>query len=211
MTFSEDKRQFRYVDPLNEDFKHLECPLCKDPLEDPIVEPSCRNMVCRSCFETSPEFIKNSVCPICSKKCETIDQTTIPIFITKLLDNLRVKCKVCNSEQEIRRADFTNHAENFCKTQCKLGCGECLTKPQVQSHNQICKKFPVECSAKKLMCKWTGIREDLEEHEKKCIYFGLENALSFILEKLSMLEEKQNVTNSNLTTFKEKFDSKFPK
>lgn len=148
---------------MNEDAidSHLKCTACQNPLVDPVSLPStCQQTFCRQCLFTNyAEHAKD--CPKCQdKQLEDHQPQPESPLVDRILGRLLVKCTRC-SEDNIKRADFSQHAEHMCV------------------------KRIVSCSAKDVLCEWAGPYENLAEHTSTCSHEQLRETL------LKLLNDKQ--------------------
>lgn len=117
-----------YYEYINEESieKNLLCTKCNKPLIQP-VRTSNENLVCRQCA--------------IEKESAPLTDTSILL----LLENLQVKCKLCN-EINIQRGNFENHMIKFCP------------------------KAIITCPASINNCPWIGLRDELSIHLNICSY-----------------------------------------
>jgi hypothetical protein len=119
----------------------LMCPLCKNPLNEPVCPDQCGHTFCQKCITNA--FNQLSQCPTCRRRLTLSDFrpiTTRP-FLNQL-NQLLVKCKAC-SESNIERSNFSDHSK-------------------------VCSKQLVSCLAENLKCEWKGCRDQIDGHMKQC-------------------------------------------
>ncbi len=91
------KEDFTYVkeSPVEELFV---CPICCEPLVDPVIEPHCLQMFCRYCLDMC--LRRSSCCPHCRQPASMLSVTLPPRFVLNVLGALAVMCPVCHSPME---------------------------------------------------------------------------------------------------------------
>ncbi|UJR10988.1 hypothetical protein I4U23_015172 [Adineta vaga] len=134
---------------MNKEFidDRLECSICRSPFVDPVstdCQPK-KHIFCRLCIVN---LIKqNQSCPACQQPL--LDTTNlIPIddtFLIEELNELRIKCKICN-ETNLKRINFNDHIDSLCP------------------------KVIIPCPCNDMRCAWTGLRDELNDHLTKCIF-----------------------------------------
>jgi hypothetical protein len=136
----ESRDKYEYMDE-NSIHKDLLCPLCTNPLEEPLCANQCGHTFCCKCINDT--FRTMSKCPICRQTLtpEDFHPVNIRPFINQL-NELLVKCKIC-SETNIQRGNFKDHT----------------TK---------CMKTNVSCPAADIKCDWTGQRDQMQDHISIC-------------------------------------------
>ncbi len=98
------KEAFAYVEenPVEELYV---CPICCEPLVDPVIEPHCLQMFCRYCLDMC--LRRSSCCPHCRQPASMLSVTLPPRFVLNLLGALLVMCPVCQSPME--RSTLKDH------------------------------------------------------------------------------------------------------
>ena len=119
----------------------LLCPICTDPLEEPVSANQCGHTFCRKCITNT--FCTMSQCPTCrhALTLEDFHPVNLRPFLNQL-NQILVKCKQC-SETNIQRGNFKDH----------------VTK---------CMKIIVSCPAADIKCSWTGQRNTMQDHVNVC-------------------------------------------
>ncbi|KAK5575243.1 hypothetical protein RB653_010500 [Dictyostelium firmibasis] len=215
---------FSYKEPIEIE-KDLECMICLLPLEEPIVEPNCRQMFCIECLTNWSIENSHKGCPFCQRPFNIKTVSLPPKFVTNTLDNLLVYCNTdgcefnSNSDKNklIRRCDYRNHFERQCIVVC-IDCNQPFTREQLKLHSNECLSKSVKCSSSYLMCPWIGSIKELKQHESFCHYVALspilnryndritqleidnEKTTSFLLEKIKNLESILLTTTTTTTT-----------
>jgi hypothetical protein len=135
---SSDNYEYMNENSIHED---LLCPLCTDPLEEPLSANQCGHTFCRKCITNT--FRDMSNCPICRQPLtlEDFHPVTIRPFLNQL-NQILVKCKLC-SQSNIQRGNFKDHATT-------------------------CTKKIVSCPAADIKCDWTGQRNEIQDHVNIC-------------------------------------------
>ena len=87
---------------------HYLCPVCRDPIYKPVEhnggEKTCRRMFCHGCLQIEKK------CPICKLEVGHMDVTVVSLrHITSELNEIKVTCKMCEKEFEIK--DLAEHQE----------------------------------------------------------------------------------------------------
>ncbi|CAF0773848.1 unnamed protein product [Adineta ricciae] len=119
----------------------LLCPLCTDPLVEPLCANQCGHTFCRECITETCRTM--SKCPTCRHDLTLNDLHPVNLrpFLNQL-NQLLVKCKLC-SETNIQRGNFKEHA------------GKC-------SERQI------SCPAVDIQCDWVGRQDQVSNHVNNC-------------------------------------------
>ncbi|CAF4904552.1 unnamed protein product, partial [Rotaria magnacalcarata] len=136
---------YEYIDRASID-ENLICEVCHNPFLDPVVT-QCGSTYCGSCIEQNIK--SGSHCP--SQSCNQLlsaDHLTLnptPRLIISMLDNLRVRCRLCG-ETNVNRRNFDEHLQGSC--------------PERR----------IDCSAKDVGCPWSGPRNEHNEHVKMCLF-----------------------------------------
>ena len=130
--------EYMNEDAINAD---LICPLCTEPLEDPLSANQCGHTFCQKCINQTFYIMSN--CPICRRPLSlyNFQPVTIRPFLNQL-NQLLVKCTIC-SETNIQRGNFKDHIT------------KCINKN-------------VSCPAVDIKCDWTGQRTQLQDHIRTC-------------------------------------------
>jgi E3 ubiquitin-protein ligase NRDP1 len=136
----ENRDNYEYMDE-NSIHEDLLCPLCSDPLDEPLCANQCGHTFCRKCITNT--FQTMSKCPTCRQKLtlEDFHPVNIRPFLNQL-NQLLVKCKGC-LETNIQRGNFKDHTAK-------------------------CLKINVSCPAAEIKCDWTGQRDQLQDHISIC-------------------------------------------
>ncbi|KAN0027242.1 hypothetical protein ACTFIU_009932 [Dictyostelium citrinum] len=194
---------YNYKEPIEID-KELECMICLLPLEEPVVEPNCRQMFCKCCLTNWSIENGHKGCPYCQQSFNINSVSLPPKFVTNTLDSLLVYCSTdgcefnSNSDKNllIRRCEYRNHFERICKVVC-IDCNQQFTREQLLSHSNECLSKSVKCNASSLMCSWVGPIKELQSHESNCHYIALSPILNKLYDKIQQLE----IGNQKTTSF----------
>ncbi|KAG5929824.1 hypothetical protein E4U42_004344 [Claviceps africana] len=146
---------------------NLLCPICHDPLVDPVTTP-CDHTFCyrclRRCIASSPS---GTVCPIDRKLLLWVDCFSAARLVRTQLNSLAVKCpnQARGCEVQIRRENVERHATVECRFQdftCPdTGCDKKLrSKPQ----DDECHHKQVRCA----LCDDEIEQVDMEAHLLSC-------------------------------------------
>ena len=134
------EEQFEYVNETSiaED---LLCPICTNPLREPVCSDQCGHTFCRSCITSTYKNLTS--CPTCRAALSLEDYRPITVrpFLNQL-NQLLVKCNDC-STSNIQRGDFNEHLKR-------------------------CVAAKSQCAAVSLGCQWQGKRIELQSHVKEC-------------------------------------------
>jgi hypothetical protein len=135
---NDDNYEYMNENSVHED---LLCPLCTDPLTEPLAANQCGHTFCRKCITST--FSKMSTCPTCRQTLTLKDfhPVTIRPFLNQL-NQILVKCKWC-SQTNIQRGNFKDHAKT-------------------------CTKAIMSCPAANIKCDWTGQRDTIQDHVDIC-------------------------------------------
>ncbi|MCJ1369101.1 hypothetical protein MMC20_000309 [Loxospora ochrophaea] len=109
-----DLRDLDYVAPVDH---NLLCPICQCPFVDPVTL-GCEHLFCKECVDTA---MRNQVrdmrcCPTCRTKRERDYAIPVPKVITRILDELMVKCplQAKGCDQTLQRCLVQKHVERYC-------------------------------------------------------------------------------------------------
>ncbi|KAL9651483.1 hypothetical protein ABK040_001430 [Willaertia magna] len=84
---------------LNEIDELLKCPICSNPLEEPVMHINCGYTFCNKCIKGK------TVCPFCDDSNLTVYKAARNISL--FLDNLKVVCPQCKTT--VKRGDYQKH------------------------------------------------------------------------------------------------------
>ncbi|CAF2133607.1 unnamed protein product [Rotaria magnacalcarata] len=176
---------YEYIDRASID-ENLICEVCHNPFLDPVVT-QCGYTYCGPCIEQNIK--SGSHCP--SQSCNQLlsaDHLTpnpTPRLIISMLDNLRVRCRLCG-ETNVNRRNFDEHLQGSC--------------PERR----------IDCSAKDVGCPWSGPKNEHNEHVKMCIFEKLRPVVDILykvienqrldIEKLQKQTEQQTTEIGQLNT-----------
>jgi hypothetical protein len=138
---------------LNENAIHedLICPICTDPLVEPLCADQCGHTFCRQCITDT--FREMSQCPTCRHQLTIEDfRPVITRPFLNQLNQLLVKCKWC-PQTNIQRGNFKEHS----------------TK---------CEQKMVSCPAADIKCNWTGQRDKMQEHMNVCVLMKVQPVIA---------------------------------
>ena len=130
---------------------NLKCSICNDPMADPVTTV-CHHSYCRSCLEA---WLNSgaTTCPTCRHILSRTSVMSITLLnFTSMLDQIPVKCKLCN-QSNIQRSNFASHIDRHCREKV------------------------VSCTSHRSGCSWTGSREDLPGHLVTCTYEASKSVL----------------------------------
>ncbi|KAL9651477.1 hypothetical protein ABK040_001424 [Willaertia magna] len=89
---------------LNEIDELLKCPICTNPLEEPVMHINCGYTFCNKCIEGK------STCPSCNDSNLTVCKAPRNIIVQ--LDNLKVTCPQCKTG--VKRGEYQQHLQESC-------------------------------------------------------------------------------------------------
>jgi hypothetical protein len=145
-----NSNKYEYI---NEDSIHedLICPICTDPLVEPLCADQCGHTFCRQCITDT--FREMSQCPTCRHQLTIEDfRPVITRPFLNQLNQLLVKCKWC-PQTNIQRGNFKEHS----------------TK---------CEQKMVSCPAADIKCNWTGQRDKMQEHMNVCVLMKVQPVIA---------------------------------
>jgi len=142
-----DTRTFNYVDEYDD---NLDCPICKCPLDNPVMM-DCRHVFCRECIMESTKY--SNLCPIDRRRIVQLDSSIgvffedPPLIIQNQLDNLRVKCPNVRCSRVGKRSVVTSHYQDECPfTNVPCPDGACEKPvPRVDSLTGTCPHREGDC------------------------------------------------------------------
>lgn len=167
----ENNTEYEYMDEksISED---LLCPLCTDPLEEPLSANQCGHAFCRKCIHQTFQTMSN--CPTCRHPLSLDDFHPVNIrpFLNQL-NQLLVKCTIC-SETNIQRGNFKDH----------------MVK---------CIKADVSCPAADIKCDWKGQRTQLQDHIETCVLMKVKPMINELNEVVKQQSEQIHFLYTILT------------
>lgn len=159
-----------------------ECCICFAPAFEPVQHESCGQMYCQKCVEPL------NACPTCRAAPLVTKPVTLKIVLNKL-NALLVVCPSCNSSNVLRR-EFAQHIA-ACAVACSQGCGVRVAPRDKSIHEQRdCANTIVYCSARELLCPWSGERRLLAAHNSECHYVALSPVLSHLVAETTALKQQ---------------------
>jgi hypothetical protein len=123
---------------------HLTCPICQGPFIAP-TQLECEHTFCRQCLTTSYDLSSSRAtrpCPMCRRPNSKPVAHGPPRYVTRLLDELRVKCphQPQGCDAELERAGVETHMERYCEytlVRCRArGCGLGVIRKDVEQECQ---------------------------------------------------------------------------
>ena len=116
------------------------CPICHDPLAEPVLHQKCANMFCRGCLDGWRKTGKT--CPICRDTLNDGDiNHVVPRIVTNKLQSLRVRHTPCGTE---------------------------LPRSGLAGHRDVCPLSVISCTAAEYGCEWRAARNTLAQHHLSC-------------------------------------------
>jgi hypothetical protein len=151
-----------YIDDQSFD-PELMCNICGEHFKDPYCTP-CDHTFCHQCI-TQRIFSGSAICPRCAKPISIHNLKPASRIIRDMLTRARVICQYCGL-MGIQRENFDDHLKRSCQ------------------------KIEVVCSASDVYCPWKGLREELDEHVKTCVYHSLHSILNKLIIENRQLKEQ---------------------
>ncbi|CAF1214148.1 unnamed protein product [Rotaria magnacalcarata] len=148
------------------------CIICNKPLDDPRCTP-CDHIFCGKCIT---EWIqrKNHSCPTCRQPLRHQELTQANRIVRNIVGKFRVKCMAC-VKIDLERSDFERHLSTVC---------------------------PIVCLETDIMCPWTGMREEFNNHITNCSYQNLRKVFNSLLAERQQLKEKASREKVDIEKFK---------
>lgn len=146
---------------------NLLCPICHDPLVDPVTTP-CDHTFCYRCLRRSiASSPSGSACPIDREPLEWSECFSAARLIRTQLNNLVVKCphhgRGCN--KEVRREVVETHISTECRfTSYKCPDTNCEKKLRLKPTDDTCLHVQSKCDA----CEATIEAADRDLHMLTC-------------------------------------------
>ncbi|GAA5910713.1 hypothetical protein JCM8208_003542 [Rhodotorula glutinis] len=137
----------------------LVCPICRDPLDDPVTTPTCQHMYCRTCLDRALQLAPS--CPVCRTRLDSLDHCTdAPRAIHQLVADLTIQCNNCSTQ--MRRDDWHHHLLACSSSSSSLGtttaddqlpafercdlCNRDIPAADAQTHPSLCPAAHVPCA-----------------------------------------------------------------
>ncbi|CAF0727716.1 unnamed protein product [Adineta steineri] len=166
---AETSCDFEFMEYINESSvdPNLICGICHKPFKDPVCT-KCDHTYGRECIT---HWLTNNVenfCPVClSQPLLVNDLTQASRPLRCMLDQLRVRCTLCN-RTDLQRGNFLEHL------------------------NKACPYATVACQAVDVKCPWKGRRDELDNHVSTCVFETLRPILaSMIAENQQLMKQVQ--------------------
>jgi len=176
---SPERARYTYQNPDLID-PELKCPICFEPLLDPVVMGCCKNTLCRQCF-----FVDSKECYLCRQDPTPLQDP--PRLVHSMLSRIMVKCSSCLLVMP--RDEFRAHLHNVCPIDCPNGCPITQTRSSLSNHDQFCLAKVIPCLANDVGCPFKGTRETMDTHIQNCFFVPQR----LLLLKISQLEEQQQI------------------
>lgn len=95
---------------------HLQCPICTQLFENPIVLGNCGHTFCRECMEKVIEMTNQPECPCCRKYVSVNrHQLVSNVVVQQMMQDLEVHCRFCGWKGLY--SHWANHREKQCLRQ----------------------------------------------------------------------------------------------
>ena len=183
VTFSISFRGKEYSSP-NPAPEGLECPICKELLEEPQQTTPCGHMFCKKCLvalvraddSQGIALVKKGTmyehpvtCPTCRTSCtgwfedKNVDRSVKNIEIFCPNGSCEWKGSLCRLEDH--KAGRGCEGCQYEPVSCTLGCGEEVIRKNLEEHKQnTCASRPLNCK----YCQWLGTCEIMNNHYSEC-------------------------------------------
>ncbi|KAM9995882.1 hypothetical protein ACTFIY_002071 [Dictyostelium cf. discoideum] len=177
---------FKYLEPEKID-NGLECAICLEVLNDPVVESQCGQMFCRECINNAISV--KPICPLCNQK---VSIGIVAKYVSNKLNEALVTCTLCNDESSIKRGDYKSmHLDKQCKSQHCEGCGFKFTRSEFDHHIKFdCSMAIVNCSGQDVLCPFKSTKSEVSIHEINCYHLSLRTVLSDLIKSNKEKDEK---------------------
>ncbi|KAN0021694.1 hypothetical protein ACTFIU_003838 [Dictyostelium citrinum] len=177
---------FKYLEPDKID-NGLECAICLEILNDPVVESQCGQMFCRECINNAISV--KPICPLCNQKASI---GIVAKYVSNKLNEALVTCIICNDGSSIKKGEYKSiHLDKQCKSQLCEGCGFKFTKSEFDHHIKFdCSTAIVNCSGHDVLCPFRATKSEVSIHEINCYHLSLRSVLSDLIRSNKEKDEK---------------------
>ncbi|KAM9958919.1 hypothetical protein ACTFIW_012509 [Dictyostelium discoideum] len=177
---------FKYLEPEKID-NGLECAICLEVLNDPVVESQCGQMFCRECINNAISV--KPICPLCNQKASI---GIVAKYVSNKLNEALVTCTLCDDASSIKRGEYKSmHLDKLCKSQLCEGCGFKFTRSEFDHHIKFdCPMAIVNCSGQDILCPFRSTKSDVSIHEINCYHLSLRTVLSDLIKSNKEKDEK---------------------
>ncbi|KAN0039062.1 hypothetical protein ACTA71_001256 [Dictyostelium dimigraforme] len=177
---------FKYLEPDKID-NGLECAICLEVLNDPVVESQCGQMFCRECINNAISV--KPICPLCNQKASI---GIVAKYISNKLNETLVTCTLCNDGTSIKKGEYKSiHLEKQCKSQLCEGCGFKFTKSEFDHHIKFdCSMAIVNCSGRDVLCQFRATKSEVSIHEINCYHLSLRSVLTDLIKSNKEKDDK---------------------
>ncbi|KAM9988168.1 hypothetical protein ACTFIZ_003541 [Dictyostelium cf. discoideum] len=177
---------FKYLEPDKID-NGLECAICLEVLNDPVVESQCGQMFCRECINNAISV--KPICPLCNQKASI---GIVAKYVSNKLNEALVTCTLCNDGSSIKRGEYKSiHLDKQCKSQLCEGCGFKFTRSEFDHHIKFdCSMAIVNCSGQDVLCPFRSTKSEVSIHEINCYHLSLRTVLSDLIKSNKEKDEK---------------------
>lgn len=196
---------FEYTSPTPDS---LDCPICRQPLQEPVLPPECMHVFCSTCLARS--LSHSPTCPIDRRPIQLSNIRPAPRLIHALLDDLPVDCTDC--EWTGRREDYDKHhcspnPQDESEVPAQT-CEYCQVEldASLASHLLSCKEVPTPCLHAAHGCPARLKRDDLPTHLETCAYNGLQGLFSRLEDRFVCLEEENSFLRAKVDSIQLELD-----
>lgn len=144
---------------------NLMCPICHCPFVLP-VKLDCEHVFCQRCVNQAMlhQNRNSRSCPSCRRTINTSDISAVPRILTRILDELLVRCPLRNEgcAEELRRGEVQDHVRKYCDYY-EVACpaDDCsLAVLRKDAHEERCLHRLLPCEA----CDQSVMERDLQTH-----------------------------------------------
>ncbi|MCJ1484792.1 hypothetical protein MMC06_004965 [Schaereria dolodes] len=160
-----DLRNLEYVDLAD---ANLMCAICHCPFVTP-VKLECDHVFCHECLAKAltHQLGESRNCPTCRRSTREQEITTVPRLISRILDELKVKCPMHDQGclETIKRGMLQDHVERYCDfVEVECPAQACLFRLRRKDKTKDwCQHYLVACTD----CDKECMEFELEDHRAK--------------------------------------------
>lgn len=182
---------YEYIPPAPDS---LDCPICKQPLQDPVLPSECMHIFCSGCLTQS--LSTSATCPIDRSPVHLSSIRQAPQLIRAMLDDLQVKCTTC--EWTGRREDHLLHSCNTLEASIPLQprtCEYCLADVtgSLAKHLLSCNEVLAPCQHAAYGCSVRSKQQDLVSHLAACPYESMKGLFARLEDRFTAMEEENTL------------------
>lgn len=163
-------RRYTYLTPPS---AHLLCCICSGVFAQPTVHRTCGNVFCHDCLhgwmDDCHSLTVEPTCPLCRSPCDAESIEPAPHCIQALVDELPVRCMMCNAEMDVEQ-----YGSHVCWLE-RVAPAMTVQLPPPHSnivHVANAAETPyggtVSCVGHRLGCTWQGTISQQYAHVLSC-------------------------------------------